>query len=462
MRCKYCNTEMEEDRRYCPECGKRQDEEIKEEQNSLSKKKKTPLWQYVAAGVLIAALIGLLVFLFAKDGDKKPAGGNEGNKPGTSATAPTTKPNSTEATEGKPVEEPESEYTGTTDVKIGSFLGKELSNGLLQMFYGAIINDFLNDYGSNLSYFGLDITKPLVEQKYPYEGAENWEEFFLDLALDRWKNNVAMLNMAEKEGFKLDETWSKLITEQMDSLEDIAKKNNYVSAAAMIKTFYGDACTVDIYREYLILDTTANAYYYTLLEVTDAQIEEGFTVHEETLKKDGITKTSALVSNVRHILIEPEGGTKSEDGKTITYSDAEWAACLAEAEKVLAEWKSGAATEESFAALVSKYTDDGGSKTTGGLYENVANDGSYVEEFQNWAIDTSRKTGDTGLVRTKFGYHIMYYVSGEPEWIHYTRILLQKAIVEDMDKQIATLMEENPAELQKEAIAVQNVYTREQ
>ena len=33
-----------------------------------------------------------------------------------------------------------------------------------------------------------------------------------------------------------------------------------------------------------------------------------------------------------------------------------------------------------------------------------------VEAFQDWSLDESRKTGDTGIVETDYGYHIMYFV----------------------------------------------------
>jgi hypothetical protein len=34
-----------------------------------------------------------------------------------------------------------------------------------------------------------------------------------------------------------------------------------------------------------------------------------------------------------------------------------------------------------------------------------------VPEFNDWCFDASRKPGDTGIVQTQFGFHIMYYVS---------------------------------------------------
>jgi hypothetical protein len=37
-------------------------------------------------------------------------------------------------------------------------------------------------------------------------------------------------------------------------------------------------------------------------------------------------------------------------------------------------------------------------------------DSNYVENFLNWAMD-AHKDGDTGIVETEYGYHIMFYSS---------------------------------------------------
>ena len=58
---------------------------------------------------------------------------------------------------------------------------------------------------------------------------------------------------------------------------------------------------------------------------------------------------------------------------------------------------------------------DPGSNTTGGLYEDVAV-GMMVEPFENWCFEEGRQYGDTGLVKTTYGYHIMYFVDEEPVW----------------------------------------------
>ena len=86
--------------------------------------------------------------------------------------------------------------------------------------------------------------------------------------------------------------------------------------------------------------------------------------------------------------------------------------CRQKAQDILDQWKAGEATEESFAALATEYTEDPGSATTGGLYENVV-PGQMVTEFNDWCFNAERKPGDTDLVQTSYGIHIMYFVSAD-------------------------------------------------
>ena len=116
------------------------------------------------------------------------------------------------------------------------------------------------------------------------------------------------------------------------------------------------------------------------------------------------------MKNVRHILVAPSHDHAEdethEDGET--YSAEELAAAKAAAEEILASWKAGEATEESFALLANEKSADGDG-VSGGLYENIY-PGQMVEAFENWCYDAARKTGDTDIVETEYGYHVMYFV----------------------------------------------------
>ncbi len=119
------------------------------------------------------------------------------------------------------------------------------------------------------------------------------------------------------------------------------------------------------------------------------------------------------LANVRHILVSFEGGTTDETGNTV-YSDAEKAAAKDQAENLLALYEMSAMTEQDFADLATANTDDTGSAANGGLYEDIAPvQGVYVESFTNWSTDPAREAGDTGIIESPYGYHVMYYVGDD-------------------------------------------------
>lgn len=123
-----------------------------------------------------------------------------------------------------------------------------------------------------------------------------------------------------------------------------------------------------------------------------------------------VAKNDWATVDVRHILIIPEGGEKDETGTNITYSEKEWEDCKAAAQSILDQYLAGEKTAEAFGALANEHSDDqGGKVTNGGLYAGVKT-GEMVKEFDAWIFDSNRKSGDTGLVKTRFGYHIMYFV----------------------------------------------------
>ena len=120
--------------------------------------------------------------------------------------------------------------------------------------------------------------------------------------------------------------------------------------------------------------------------------------------------------DVRHVLIQPATGTlSSTDAGYEDEQKALWADAKAQAEALYAEWQAGEKTEDSFALMAMNHSSDS-SSINGGLYSKVYK-GQMVSEFEDWCFANDRKTGDTGIVETTYGYHIMYF-SGEglPYW----------------------------------------------
>ena len=156
---------------------------------------------------------------------------------------------------------------------------------------------------------------------------------------------------------------------------------------------------------------TVNGYYVVMFQERDENLRH--------------------LADVRHLLVQFEGGTTGSDG-TKTYSDAEKATAKAEAEKLLQEWKDGAATEESFIELVKKHSDDG-SKEEGGLFEDIHRESGYVDSFKNWSVDSARKHGDTEVILSEYGYHVMFYV-GDDELTYRDYMISEDLRATDIEK----------------------------
>ena len=91
-------------------------------------------------------------------------------------------------------------------------------------------------------------------------------------------------------------------------------------------------------------------------------------------------------------------------------SEEEIAKKKTEAEDVLKKFNEGDKSEDSFAALANEYNEDTGSTSNGGLYEHIY-PGQMVTEFNDWVFDANRKAGDVEMVKTQYGYHIIYFVA---------------------------------------------------
>lgn len=101
--------------------------------------------------------------------------------------------------------------------------------------------------------------------------------------------------------------------------------------------------------------------------------------------------------NVRHILVMPEDDTDEADSAAKTKADA-----------IYAKFTSGGSAVSDFKVLAMLYSEDGGSCMMGGIYEGIY-EGDMIEEFDDWCFDESRKVGDSAIVKTDYGYHIMYF-----------------------------------------------------
>ena len=116
------------------------------------------------------------------------------------------------------------------------------------------------------------------------------------------------------------------------------------------------------------------------------------------LKTASTLKDENSTYDVGHILVkfDVEGDAKP--------TEEQKAAAKAEAQAILDQYLAGEKTLDAFKALGEEKTDD-----SNVVYENVTK-GQMVAEFEEWGLDSERKEGDTGIVETEYGYHVMYFI----------------------------------------------------
>ena len=475
MICKNCNQEILDTETLCPNCGAEveqilpeeaiaeevtaeeiaveevaveevatQDaaaEEIAEEEHSdeeepvQEEKPKLNVWKLLAFILGGIVLVGVLVLavLHGLGIDLKPKANDIYAKGAYSVTAE-------EAAEKK-------------DVVVATIGNKKLNNSELQLYYDNAVTSFYYENYYYMSYIGLDPSLPLSEQACMMEEGISWEQYFLENALTNWQSYTLVEILAEQDGYDVGPELRASIDSLPTEIENHALESGYESLEAYMAENMGVNVNMDDYihfsEVYYVCNEYLNGMYEDLYPTAD-EIQTYYTENADALAENNITEDMGLLSDVRHILVSVEGGTENEDG-TVTYSEEDWNTALAEAERILQEWKDGEATEESFAQLAASYTDDTASAPSGGLYTDLSIEASYVEPFLDWATDSTRQPGDTGIVQTEYGYHIMYFVEGED----YSDFLVAEEIIaQQIRMMILSAKDANPMEVDYKKISL--------
>ena len=445
-KCKYCQAELAENGVFCPVCGKNNAENQEEivlaeevsavEENLVSeenveetpvveeKKKATPgkIALAVAAVVVLAAALLALVKVGMEDKkveDDTAAAETAVVEETVVATIPADGNPEDVTCKGTYTVSDEDAEVGK-DTVVATMGDKVLTNGELQVYYRSALNSYLNsEYGYYIMMYGLlDYTRPLDTQICYEDQTLTWQQYFVQTALNNWQLAQALSVKSEEAGMEMDAEHREYLETLEANLTETAAKYD-LTLEEMIRDEFGAGVGLEEFTYFEELYYAGLPYYQAelgSLEPTQEDLEAFYAEHQEEYESGGVTKDSKFV-DVRHILVKLEGGTTNEAGNT-TYSEEELAACREEAQAILDQWLAGDKTEESFAALANEKSEDPGSNTNGGLYEQVY-EGQMVQNFNDWCFDASRAYGDYGLVETNYGYHVMFFVDSQPQWMYY-------------------------------------------
>ena len=238
-----------------------------------------------------------------------------------------------------------------------------------------------------------------IELAKEYCDEENKETFESDTAslVKGLKKSIVSSNISED-----------LADWLFDSSRSVGDKRTFTSAEYvyviyLIKTAYRSEDRLVSARHILVSFDSIKSELESQMEVdataTDAALDD--TTIKNVKASDGTE-----VSN--------EGTAYSSEVVLKTYEKAK---------EILTLFETGEQTEAAFGDLAEEYSADSGSvgenatNGGGGLYTDIEK-GQMVAPFEDWVYDDARQPGDTGLVMTTYGWHVMYFVSkaDEPAW----------------------------------------------
>lgn len=445
MECENCKLELEEGVTLCPGCGHENKpeeeipaEEIPVEELSTEEVLTGPELEEMAAGaeeatpakrklssgklaviyilviVLLASLIAPVIVRMQRS-NSIPSVSAEGTVPANGNRDDVTCLGSYTASEKK-LQSKGSKVIATAG-------DAELTNEMLQSIYWMQVFNYLGNYGTN----GLDTSRPLDRQVCPHsEEGWTWQQYFLNVALQEWQMYNAFCQEAKAVGYESTVDVEKLVTDMKADLEKTSLEEGFINAEQMVQYDMGPGATLEGYLQFLGLMEQGYDYYghlYNTLAPTEDQIRAYYEENLSLFEENGATDDGSVFVDVRHILLQPAD----------TENEQEWLDCEKEAKALLDQWLSGEASEDSFAALANEHSTDPGSNTKGGLYEYVRA-GQMVTEFNDWCFDKSREFGDYGIVKTSYGYHIMFFVRSQPVWHVYAENSAKNQLLQDTMK----------------------------
>lgn len=408
--------------------------------------------------------------------------------------------------------------------------------------YNLTKNNYITQYGSYLTYFGLDTSKDLSTQMY--SDTLTWQDYFEQNAVESLKQNKALMAEAKAAGFTYD------TTDEYNTFKETIKTSAAsagISEKEYVRSIYGSYATMGRIEEYVKNDMVMNAYYQKLQEDNAPSDDEIQSYYEEnkatydsvdyrltTIEADLPTEPTELADPVEattapdadtdgtattdttqdtayqpsdaeiakamedaKVLADDAEKTVAKDGEahenekksSVNYRISDWLFDDARkagdttvitndnshcyyavafekryldetpsadvrviiptedktGEEILEEWKSGAATEDSFAELCKKYTQDTSAVENGGLFEQVTKTG-MTEELSNWIFDNSRQAGDTVAITVSDTTYVLYYIGqDQPEWkINIKNTLVSDTMSQHMQDITADVTVEDP------------------
>lgn len=380
-----------------------------------------------------------------------------GSQPGPEAAQETTVPTTEETVpatvpqDGNPKDVTcKGSYTGEGSEKqtVATSGTAELTNGQLQVWYWAEVARYRQENHETNPDFG----RPLDSQACEIDSSVNsWQQYFLKRALSAWHSAQALIQHSEEVPLTFEEAYQpnrnnteKYMTGMPASevlygyrshyrpnsmhqayldgipgmIEDLAREKGYADAEEMAQKAFGASgkdleTYADSYNRGYMYFTHLSHYIEPTAEELDAFCEEqNLADSDDDISVDFrqilLIPGQTVFENKKKTETEPAEVNIAPDG-TVTCAEEIWTACESDAWKLLNEWqKKNYGTEATFGEAAHKHTRDTGTAVNGGRYRGIRK-GQMTKVIDDWCFDSARQTGDTAVLRSDYGVHILYF-----------------------------------------------------
>ena len=286
-----------------------------------------------------------------------------------------------------------------------------------------LVNEYATQFSDSLSYSDADY------EQYYQENANTLDEytitqFVFNATVDTVDADGNAIEMTDDEKAAALE---QAKTEKQARAQELQSKLEAGEDPAQLAQEYADDLTGDPSISQVMSGSSVASSSYAQWAQDTARQNGDVTLSEYdagpssyyyyVVRFEGRARNDENTATVRHILVAAE----QDEGASEPTED-QYAAAKTKAEELLDQWKSGPATQESFAELAKANSADTGSAADGGLITDIYSGSGYVSTFTDWALDAARRPGDTGIVQNTGssvkGWHIMYFVGrdGAPVW----------------------------------------------
>lgn len=326
-------------------------------------------------------------------------------------------------------------YTGTDAASVAAVSGTaKLTNEELSVWYWAEVAQYRQENHDIAPDFSRSLDTQICELD---SSVNSWQQYFLKQALSSWHTAQA-LNQYSQEvklpteeayqpnlenhekymtgmpatkvlyGYNTDYTPNSMHQAYLDGipqmLETLAKEKGYADGKTMAAEAFGTSVnSLELFAtsaNFSYMYFTTRSHY---IEPTEEELDDFYG------KNASFYASTETCVDFRHILLIPgEDVTVASDG-TVSCSEEGWSACEVDAEKLLKDWqKHPKGTEGFFADAANKNSKDTGTALDGGLYHNIRK-GQMTSVIDTWCFDPARQVGDTTILRSDYGVHILYF-----------------------------------------------------